>query len=54
LVPPTAAQVKIKLSKSMEAIRREADNIATLKRLGGRRAQRTIVEVYDFFENYDR
>lgn len=48
-----AVGVKIKLSKNLASIGREADNLRTLRTRGGKAAAQGVISMLDFFENYD-
>lgn len=48
-----AVGVKIKLSRNLASIGREADNLRTLRTRGGKAAAQGVINMLDFFENYD-
>jgi hypothetical protein len=48
-----AGPLKAKLSRNLEAMRREADNLEALRNRGGRAAANGVIRVEAYFENYD-
>lgn len=49
----SAGPVKIKLSRNLQAISREAENVELLRTRGGRAARQAVIETFDFLENFD-
>ncbi|MGC8035678.1 hypothetical protein ACP3WA_26580, partial [Salmonella enterica] len=44
--------LKAKLSRNLVALQREADNLKALRGVGAG-ARKSVIEVFDFLENYD-